>query len=87
MSLTCREVFLRLSDYLDGDLARVTCQGIRRHLALCPNCRAFVNTLRKTIELCRKLPQYPVPPGVRRKLRIIIRSRLAEERTGIHRGG
>jgi RNA polymerase sigma-70 factor (ECF subfamily) len=87
LSRTCRDIFLRLSEYLDGDLPAERCERIRRHLAVCPTCRAFTNTLRKTVELCRKLPPHPLPPDVRRTLRVIIRRRLAEGRTGIHRRG
>jgi RNA polymerase sigma-70 factor (ECF subfamily) len=87
MSRTCRDIFRRLSEYLDGDLTPELCERIRRHLAVCPNCGAFTNTLRKTVELCRKLPQQPVPPDVRRKLRATIRSHLTQDHIGIRRPG
>lgn len=87
MSRTCRDIFGRLSEYLDGDLPPELCEKIRRHLAVCPNCGAFMNTLRKTIELCRRLPRDPVPPDVRRKLRAVLRRRLTQSHIETRRSG
>lgn len=80
MPLTCKQIFLRLSDYLDGDLPPKLCEKIQRHLAVCPDCRAFTNTLRKTIELCGKLPPVPIPPDLRQKLRAAVLAHLAQVR-------
>jgi anti-sigma factor RsiW len=80
MRLTCKQIFLRLSEYLDGDLPPDLCEEIQRHLAVCPACRAFTNTLRATIELCGKLPPVPIPPDLRRKLRAALRAHLAQVR-------
>jgi anti-sigma factor RsiW len=82
MPLTCKQIFLRLSDYLDGDLPPELCTKIRQHLSTCPECRAFTNTLRKTIEFCRRLSKHHVPFEVSRKLRAMVRTRLAKDRSG-----
>lgn len=82
MPLACKQIFLRLSGYLDGDLPPELRKKIQQHLAACPDCRAFTNTLRKTIELCRRLPKHPIPPEVSRKLRAMVRTHLAEVRSG-----
>ncbi len=87
MPSTCREIFRRLSDYLDGGLSRAACEEIQRHLARCPECRTFTNTFRKTIEICRGLPQHPVPPDVRQELRTMVRGCLAQGHTRMRRSG
>jgi anti-sigma factor RsiW len=87
MSRTCRDIFLRLSEYLDGDLPLELCERIRRHLATCPTCRAFTNTLRTTVELCQRLPPHPVPPEVGGKLRAMIQGYLTHDHIGIRRPG
>ena len=77
MSRTCRDICLRLSEYLDESLSGEVCRETQQHLAVCPSCRALTNTLRKTIELCRRLPQHPIPPDVRRTLLAVVRTSLA----------
>lgn len=54
-----------LSEYLDLELPLETCEEIEEHLAGCPPCIEFANSLRKTIELCRKYQprQIPAPLG------------------------
>ena len=49
----CKEVFAMLSEYLDLQLPPAACEEIERHLAGCSPCTEFVESLRKTVELCR----------------------------------
>ncbi|MFO7632750.1 MAG: zf-HC2 domain-containing protein [Caldilinea sp.] len=53
----CKHLLADLSDYLDGEAAAEVCAEIERHLADCADCRAVVDTLRKTVYLYRTLPQ------------------------------
>ena len=48
---TCRNLLSQLSDYIDGELEEALCAEIEHHMAGCPDCRAVVNTLEKTVEL------------------------------------
>ena len=48
----CKELFALLSEYLDAELPADTCQEIEAHLADCPPCIEFFNSLRRTVELC-----------------------------------
>lgn len=52
-SENCKEVFAVLSAYLDAELPFETCQEIEQHLSGCGPCIEFVESLRKTIQLCR----------------------------------
>ena len=61
----CKEVFALLSDYLNLELPADACQEIETHLAGCAPCVEFVESLRKTIELCRRYrpSELPAPLG------------------------
>jgi RNA polymerase sigma-70 factor (ECF subfamily) len=50
---TCKEVFELLSEYLNLELQPETCREIERHLEGCSPCVEFLESLRKTVALCR----------------------------------
>jgi anti-sigma factor (TIGR02949 family) len=69
----CKELFAALSQYLDRELPAEDCRAIQAHIAQCPPCVEFVNSLKKTVELCRQAgapaePPPPMPDELRRKL-------------------
>ena len=49
----CKEVFAMLSEFLDLELPAGDCERIEEHLAGCPPCVEFINSLRKSVDLCR----------------------------------
>ncbi len=49
----CKEIFALLSDYLNLELPPDACEQIERHLADCPPCVEFAESLRQTVDLCR----------------------------------
>ncbi|MBI3447553.1 MAG: zf-HC2 domain-containing protein [Acidobacteria bacterium] len=57
-----------LSDYVDGELAAELRRAIDEHGGQCPPCRAFVNTLKATVEAVRRLPREPLEPKTIRSL-------------------
>jgi anti-sigma factor (TIGR02949 family) len=80
MSMTCRELFERLSEYVDGELSQEICEEIRRHMDGCEPCVAFAKTLKKTAEICRRLPSKPIPPDVATALRSALASHLPKSK-------
>ena len=74
--MTCRELFERLSEYVDGELSQETCEEIQRHMVGCDPCVAFAKTLKKTADLCRRLPSRPIPPEVAADLRTFLATHL-----------
>jgi len=60
----CKEVFALLSDYLDLELPPGACQEIESHLAACPPCIEFAESLRKTVELCRDYQPTELPEPI-----------------------
>lgn len=80
----CQEVFALLSEYLDAELPPEFCQEIATHLSGCPPCIQFVESLRRTIELCRRAKQAeesaPLGEGARRELLAAYEKMLAARR-------
>jgi len=64
----CRELFARLSEYLDEELDPEVCAQIERHMGDCPPCQAFLESLRRTVELTRSLPGKELPEELIREL-------------------
>ena len=57
----CKEIFALLSDYLDLELPPEACGEIEAHLASCSPCVEFADSLRKTVELCRRYQPAELP--------------------------
>jgi anti-sigma factor RsiW len=80
MTMSCRELFERLSEYVDGELAEELCREIRQHMRDCDPCVAFASTLKKTADLCRRLPEQPLPPAVAANLTAFLHAYLSDDR-------
>ena len=74
--MSCRELFERLSEYLDGELSQELCAEIRTHMEGCEPCVNFAKTLKTTADLCRRLPSQPLPPEVAAELRSFLSTHL-----------
>ncbi len=59
----CKQIFATLSEYLDGQLPVKNCRELERHLKGCPPCIAYLESLRTTVEACRRYqaPKAPAP--------------------------
>jgi anti-sigma factor RsiW len=57
----CRQIFAALSDYLDGELPVKSCRELERHLKGCKPCIAFLESLKTTVEACRRYGQTEMP--------------------------
>jgi anti-sigma factor RsiW len=58
-----------ISRYLDNDLPASGCEVIKRHLAQCLQCDRFVQSLKRTINLCRKADVAKLAASDKTKLR------------------
>jgi predicted anti-sigma-YlaC factor YlaD len=78
---SCKEIFAMLSQYLDRELSAESCECIEAHLADCPCCIDFLNSLKRTVKLCKccapaeALP--PLSPEVRDKMLAAYKTYLA----------
>jgi anti-sigma factor (TIGR02949 family) len=76
---SCREVYELLSDYVDGDLPEATREALSRHLGACPPCERFLNTFRKTRDLCREGLVGEMPEELKTRLRSFLRDRIGRK--------
>lgn len=60
----CKETFALLSDYLNLELPPDACAEIESHLAGCSPCIEFAESLRKTVELCRRYRPAELPDAI-----------------------
>lgn len=66
---TCQEFLSQVSDYLDDVMDPIACEELESHLLDCPNCRVFVDTLKKTVYLYQQQEaDIEFPGGVRERL-------------------
>ena len=65
----CKKYFDRISEYLDGELDASICEKIDQHLKDCPECQICFASLKKTVDLCKKMPLETIPKEVHDRLR------------------
>jgi RNA polymerase sigma-70 factor (ECF subfamily) len=58
----CKQLFALLSEYLDAELNPQSCEEIRAHLAACPPCVEFLESLKRTVRLCHDCEPAEAPP-------------------------
>ena len=73
----CEHVRGLSSDYVDTDLDKASMSRVDDHLGRCRLCRAFVDTLRATVNLLRSTPKSMAPESLRG--RVLERVRKANE--------
>lgn len=76
MKEDCRKYFERISEYLDGELDDEICRKIEAHLEECPECRECLDSLKKTIQLCKEAGKEAIPSDIHERLRSNLRQLL-----------
>jgi len=69
----CLAMFEKLSEYIDNELDEVSCKDIEKHAKECIQCQACLETLKRTIEICRESESKPVPKLFSFRLKELIR--------------
>jgi len=70
----CSEVADRAGRLIDGELSPWQRLNIRMHLAICRGCRAFIEQMRVTAELARRLNETE-DPAVSEDVKAALRQR------------
>ena len=70
----CLKLFEKLSEYLDDELDEVTCQDIEKHVKECVPCFVCLQTLKRTIDLCKQTQNRSVPEDFSKKLKEAIQN-------------
>lgn len=64
-AMTCREILLAFSRYLDGEQSLANCRRIERHLKSCASCAAATDQIRAVVTSCRRMNKTHLPDDVR----------------------
>lgn len=72
----CKEIFRRLSEYLDGELTPEVKKKLEQHLRDCEPCVDFILTFEKTIELCKRYPLECPTEKIKKDMRRFLRRQL-----------
>lgn len=67
-SLSCEEIFAKLSEYLDGELDETVCEQLEGHMGSCEPCQRFLESLRNTVSLFHDERPSRMPEGLRSKV-------------------
>jgi RNA polymerase sigma-70 factor (ECF subfamily) len=80
----CSRIFALLSQYLDKELAPASCEELERHLQGCPECIQFVESLKRSAQLCRQFanctPVTELSPEAMAALRAAYKNMLIRRR-------
>lgn len=66
--LSCKEVTELATAYMERDLSFWKRLEFRMHVAMCQHCRAFMDQVKKTVDVLSRLPREPAPPEARAEL-------------------
>jgi predicted anti-sigma-YlaC factor YlaD len=64
----CSKVIEHLCDQLEEDLHSAKCREIKEHLKKCPNCSAYLDSLKKTVRFYTDNPNPRFRSKSRRKV-------------------
>lgn len=67
----CRDLFAKLSEYIDDRVQPATCEAMERHIEGCPACVAFLREMRAAIDRCRRV-DVSCDPAVAKRLRAVL---------------
>jgi anti-sigma factor RsiW len=80
---TCRDLVERATDYLEGTLPPLLRARLDAHLAGCPDCRTYLDQMRRTVAALGALSGEPAPPApAETRRRLLRRFRDARRRDG-----
>lgn len=71
-TIRCSEVASYVCENLTEGLNSPRCRALKKHLAECPNCTAYLDSLRKTVHLFKTVGDPRLPGNVRKHLHSVI---------------
>ena len=67
-TVRCKDVRCHICEELDTKLTSAKCCELKRHLEGCPDCTAYLDSLRKTISLYKTVSTPRLPKKAQQKL-------------------
>jgi predicted anti-sigma-YlaC factor YlaD len=74
--ITCERVASLIMDYLNRELDGETTLAFEEHLSFCPDCVAFLNTYKETIQSTQSLRYEDIPPETEKRVREFIQKKI-----------
>ncbi len=74
-TISCQEFVEMVTDYLENVLIPEVCKQFEEHMEKCPGCETYVEQIRQTIGMLRRLGEGPATPETKQKLLQTFRQR------------
>jgi hypothetical protein len=68
MNQNCKPFVERLCEALGEDLGSPLCRELKDHVEGCPDCALQIDTVRRTVEVYRAMPDERVPSDMQSRL-------------------
>lgn len=78
----CRSLLEQLSKDIDDELTSAQRRSLKAHVRRCPCCQTMADSLKHTVDACRKAGTARLPADVRLRARARIAALLASEPAG-----
>ena len=73
----CKQFVNNIVGYIDNELDHETMLAMENHLDLCPECKSFVDTYKKMLQMSGNLRNKKfVTPDIRMRLKKLLESKL-----------
>lgn len=76
--LTCRDFVELATDYLEDRMAAEERARLERHLAVCKDCRTYLDQMRQTLATLGRLSLEDLSPAAREELMAVFRAWRAQ---------
>jgi predicted anti-sigma-YlaC factor YlaD len=64
-----QNVYKQICDFMGEDLDAPACKEVAEHLESCPNCKVYLDTVKKTVTICKENEkEKSVPQDVKNRL-------------------
>jgi RNA polymerase sigma-70 factor (ECF subfamily) len=67
--MECKQIFAKLSEYLDAELPADLCAEMDEHIFRCEPCVEFIDSLRRTIAICQEYRPDTLPAPLKENAR------------------
>jgi len=58
-----KKIYNEICDFMGEDITAPACKEVADHLASCPECKVYFDTVRKTVTLCQELEKTEAVPA------------------------
>lgn len=76
MKEVCKQLFEKMSEYLDGELDTDLISFAERHVEDCTECEENLKIMKKSLQLIRSRTSEKIPDEIRNQLRQAIRKEM-----------